>query len=85
MSVLGALPAPPAVGVALCLLVALAAAFSPAAAAASSSPRVSEAEAIRVADRDANVIKERAENGGLGPVASMVDGNWEVAYFAAWR
>jgi hypothetical protein len=28
-------------------------------------------------------VKERRENGALAPVASMVDGQWEVAYFAA--
>lgn len=34
-----------------------------------------------MADRDSNVAKERDENGPLGPVAEMNDGNWEVAYF----
>jgi hypothetical protein len=43
---------------------------------------VSEAEAIRVADRDPNAVKERDENGPLAPVANMNDGKWEVAYFA---
>jgi hypothetical protein len=41
------------------------------------------AEAVRVADRDAKVVEEREKNGGLSHSASMVDGNWEVAYFAA--
>jgi hypothetical protein len=45
--------------------------------------QVSEAEAIRVADRDSNAVKERQENGPLAPVANKVDGSWEVAYFAA--
>jgi hypothetical protein len=45
-------------------------------------PRVSEGEAIAVADRDSKVAKERRENGELAPVARVVDGNWEVAYFA---
>jgi hypothetical protein len=69
-------------GAVLCLLVLLAAAFSPGVAGAAPE-RISEAEAIRVADRDPNAVKERRENPGLAPVASMVEGNWEVAYFAA--
>ena len=28
------------------------------------------------------MVEERAKNGGLTHSASMVDGNWEVAYFA---
>jgi hypothetical protein len=44
--------------------------------------RVSEAEAIRVADRDSNAVKERELNGPLAPVANVVDGRWEVAYFS---
>jgi hypothetical protein len=43
--------------------------------------QVSEAEAIRVANRDSNAEKERDENGPLAPVANKVDGRWEVAYF----
>jgi len=34
-----------------------------------------------VADRDPHAVKERRLNGELAPVANMVDGNWEVAYF----
>jgi hypothetical protein len=45
--------------------------------------QVSEAEAIRVADRDSNALKETRINGPLAPVANLVDGNWEVAYFSA--
>lgn len=37
---------------------------------------------IRVANRDANVVKERRENGELTHSASKVEGHWEVAYFA---
>jgi hypothetical protein len=44
-------------------------------------PRVSERKAIAVADRDPKVARERREDGALAPVASMVDGTWEVAYF----
>ena len=60
------------------LLLLLAMAILPAAAAAS---RVSEAEAIRVADRDPKVVEQREENPALTSSASMVDGNWEVGYF----
>ncbi|HEX3609202.1 MAG TPA: glycosyltransferase 87 family protein [Solirubrobacterales bacterium] len=44
---------------------------------------ITPAEAIRVANRDSNVAKERRENGALTHSAGKVDGNWEVAYFAA--
>ena len=43
---------------------------------------VSEGQAIRVANRDANVVKERRENRELTHSASKVEGHWEVAYFA---
>jgi hypothetical protein len=43
---------------------------------------VSEKQAIRVASHDADVAKERQRNGELTHSASMVDGHWEVAYFA---
>jgi hypothetical protein len=61
------------------VLAALAALLlTPAAGAAD----VSKAEAVRVASRDAKVVEQRRENGGLSHSASLVDGNWEVAYFA---
>jgi hypothetical protein len=44
--------------------------------------RVTAAEASGVASRDSKVLQERRENGPLTHSASMVDGNWEVAYFA---
>ena len=44
---------------------------------------MTEAEAIRVADLDPNAVKERKLNGPLAPVANVVDGQWEVAYFVA--
>jgi hypothetical protein len=50
--------------------------------AAASAAGVGESQAIRAANRDAKVVGERRENGGLSHTASMVDGNWEVAYFA---
>ncbi|MGB7589475.1 MAG: hypothetical protein WBM00_12295 [Solirubrobacterales bacterium] len=43
---------------------------------------VSEAEAVRVANRDAKVVEERAKNPPLTRSAGLVDGNWEVGYFA---
>jgi hypothetical protein len=43
---------------------------------------LSETEAVRAADRDAKVADQRAKNGGLTHSASMVEGVWEVAYFA---
>jgi hypothetical protein len=80
-SVLGLLVAP--LG-ALVLLVVLAGCLLPGTAAAQER-RISEAQAIRVANGDSNVVKERHENGPLAPVANMVDGNWEVAYFVAGK
>jgi hypothetical protein len=53
------------------------------ASAPASAAGVSEQKAVRVADRDANVVKERRENGALTHSASMVEGHWEVGYFAA--
>ncbi|HEU4392826.1 MAG TPA: glycosyltransferase 87 family protein [Solirubrobacterales bacterium] len=44
---------------------------------------VSEAEAVRVAGRDSKVVEQRQQHPGLAPVVNRVDGNWEVAYFAA--
>ncbi len=38
--------------------------------------------ATRIADRDPKVIAERRENPGMTSSASLVDGNWEVGYFA---
>ncbi len=83
MSVLGTLPVPPAIGALACALVFLVALVAPGVSAASEPGQMSEAEAIRVAGRDSKVVKERGENGAPAPVAKMVDGNWEVGYFAA--
>ena len=65
---------------ALCALVVIALA-APGIASAAQSGHISEAEAIRIASRDSNAEKERDENGPLAPVANVVDGQWEVAYF----
>ncbi len=53
-------------------------------ATATASPdQLGATEASKAASRDPNVAKERAENGALTHSANKVDGNWEVAYFAA--
>jgi hypothetical protein len=54
----------------------------PAATVAAPS-QVSEAAAIRIANLDSKAVEQREKNSGLAPVASMVDGNWEVGYFSA--
>jgi len=46
------------------------------------SAQVGAVEATRIASSDANVVKERSENGRLTHSVSKVDGNWEVAWFA---
>jgi hypothetical protein len=43
---------------------------------------LSEKQAIHAANHDANVAKERRENGELTDSASKVEGHWEVGYFA---
>jgi len=52
---------------------------------ASGVGKISEAKAIEVANRDPKAIEERQKNPGLAPSASMVEGHWEVAYFAAGK
>jgi hypothetical protein len=61
----------------LLVLLTLLLASTPASAA-----EVNANQAIRAADRDAKVVEQRDKNGGLAHSASMVDGHWEVAYFA---
>jgi hypothetical protein len=50
---------------------------------AAAAEQISRGEAVAIANRDPNVVKEREEHPGLGSSASMVEGRWEVAYFAA--
>ena len=69
---------PPAAGAILCFL---AIAMAPGIASAS-SPHVPVAEAIRIAERDAKVVEQRRLNGSLSHSASMVEGSWEVGFFA---
>jgi hypothetical protein len=46
------------------------------------SAQIGASQATRVAGHDPNAIKEREENTVLTHSASMVEGNWDVAYFA---
>jgi hypothetical protein len=64
---------------AICALLLGGSLLTPAKAAAAA---VDAGQATRVADRDAKVVEERRENRGLSSSAEMVDGNWEVGYFA---
>jgi hypothetical protein len=50
--------------------------------AAACGAGVSEGQVVRNAGRDANVVKERRENGELTHSVSKAEGHWEVAYFA---
>ena len=43
---------------------------------------MTEAKAIAIADKDPKAIEERQKNPGLSSSASIVEGHWEVAYFA---
>jgi hypothetical protein len=51
--------------------------------AAASGGELERDEAVEVASRDAKVVDQRQKNGGLTHSASLVEGNWEVAYFSA--
>jgi hypothetical protein len=64
------------------LLAALAVALLLPAAALADQGEISAVQATKVANHDPKVAGEREKNGGLTHSASMVDGNWEVAYFA---
>ena len=44
--------------------------------------RIDAVEATGIADRDAKVVEQRREHPGLTSSANMVDGRWEVGYFA---
>ncbi|HWM54414.1 MAG TPA: hypothetical protein VNO20_03395 [Solirubrobacterales bacterium] len=50
--------------------------------AAAMAEQIGEAGAIRIAGRDGKVLDQREKNSGLTHSAAMVDGNWEVSYFA---
>jgi hypothetical protein len=51
-------------------------------AASASAPHVPAAEAIQIAQRDAKVEEQRRLNGSLSHSANLVDGAWEVGFFA---
>jgi len=65
---------------ALCLLL-LAALALPGAASA----QLDASEAVRSAERDPKLVEVREQHGSLTHSASMVDGNWEVAWFAGGK
>ena len=50
--------------------------------AIAAAPEVSAAEATKSADRDPKVIEQRQRHRSLTSRADMVDGSWEVGYFA---
>jgi hypothetical protein len=50
--------------------------------AVADASKVSEQDAVQAANHEPKVAEERHEDGELTHSASMVDGNWEVAYFA---
>ena len=52
-------------------------------ALAAQPQRIGREEAIAAADRDPKVRDQQRRHGALGPSASLDEGNWEVAYFAA--
>jgi hypothetical protein len=85
VSVLGPLPGPHTIAVFLLALVFVAALAPPGTADAAGVGKISEAKAIEVANRDPKAIEERRKNPGIAPTASMVEGHWEVAYFAAGK
>jgi hypothetical protein len=74
-----------AVAVFLLALVFAAALVPTQPADASDVQSTSEAQAIEIAAKDPKTIEEREKNPGLAPSASMVEGHWEVAYFAAGK
>jgi hypothetical protein len=61
---------------------AVAAALLLPATATAGEGRIDAAQAIAVANRDDKVVEERREHPALTSEAEMVDGRWEVGYFA---
>jgi hypothetical protein len=54
-------------------------------AAPAAPDRISEKQAIAIADHDPKVVDQRQQHPNLGSSAAMVNGNWEAAYFAAGK
>lgn len=78
-------PAGLAAIVAVCGAMLVAAGAASAASAAEPDPPVTALEATASADRSPDVIAERRLHPGLTSSADIVDGNWEVGYFAGDR
>ncbi len=74
------MPRPLAAAAVLCLLLMVP---TPAALAAEKS--IPAAEAVRVANRDPKVLEERRNHAALTHSAQMVEGHWEVGYFAGGK
>jgi Glycosyltransferase family 87 len=51
--------------------------------AVAATGQITKQQAIETANKDPKVVAERKEHPALGSSASMVEGHWEVAYFAA--
>jgi hypothetical protein len=73
---------PPTALIALAL-VFLAGLFAAPAVAGAAPRQIGEQRAVAIADKDPKVVGEKEEHPNLGSSASMVEGHWEVAYFAA--
>ncbi|MGN6217803.1 MAG: hypothetical protein ACTHN7_12765 [Solirubrobacterales bacterium] len=67
------------------LILLLALALPPVQAAAAAPQQIGRGEAIAAADRDSKVREERQEHPHLAPSATLNEGHWEVAYFAAGK
>jgi hypothetical protein len=53
--------------------------------AAAAAGEIGSAQATRIADRDPKVVEERREHPVLSSSADMVDGHWEIGYFAGGK
>ena len=71
-----------ALSAALLLLLPAAALAAPERNDSPEAGRITAAEATAAADRDAKVAGQRREHPGLTSSANIVDGRWEVGYFA---
>jgi Glycosyltransferase family 87 len=70
---------------ALSLAVLLIALLAAPTAASATRDQISEKQATRIADHDPKVVDQRQQHPNLGSSAALIDGNWEVAYFAAGK
>jgi len=64
---------------------ALAVLLCPPSPASATVGGISAAEATRIASHDPNVVEEREEHYVLTHEANLVEGNWEVAWFAEFK